>query len=262
MVLLHGIGDSARTWDLVLPALARRHDVLAPTLPGHLGGPPLPPGADAAALAGWVEAAMDEAGMPTAHLVGNSMGGYLALLLAGRGRAASVTALAPAGGWAAGDPMAEEVLRVTERIRSAARGAAAQADAIAATPEGRRRAMSPIVSDGAGLPPGLVAHMIRATAGADGFEALTAAARRDGWPLDGAGIRAPVRVLWGTADLLLPWPAAAEGLRRALPHAEWIVLDGVGHHPQLEVPLETAELVLGLTAPFRGGPRTPPAAPA
>jgi pimeloyl-ACP methyl ester carboxylesterase len=261
-VLLHGIGDSARTWDLVLPALARQHDVLAPTLPGHLGGPPLPPGADAAAMAGWVEAAMDDAGIGAAHLVGNSMGGYLALLLAERGRARSVVALAPAGGWAAGDPVAEEALRLTERIRSGARGAAAQADAIAATPEGRRRATSMIVSDGAGLPAGLVAHMIRATAGADGFEALTAAARRDGWPLDGARIRDPVRVVWGTADRLLPWPAAAEGVRRALPHAEWIALDGVGHHPHLEAPLETGELILGLTAPSRRGPRTPPAAPA
>jgi len=262
MVLLHGIGDSARTWDLVRPALARWHDILAPTLPGHLGGPPLPPGADADAMAGWVEGAMDAAGMATAHLVGNSMGGYLALLLAERGRAESVVALAPAGGWAAGDPAAQEVLRLTERIRSGARGAAAQAEAIAATPDGRRRATSMIVSDGADLPADLVAHMIRATAGADGFEALTASARRRGWPLDGARVRDPVRVLWGTADRLMPWPEAAGALRRALPRAEWIPLDGVGHHPQLEVPLETAELILGLSAPARDARRTPPAAPA
>lgn len=260
MVLLHGIGDSARTWDLVLPALARRHEVLAPTLPGHLGGPPLPPAADAEAMAAWVEAAMDAAGMPAAHLVGNSMGGHLALLLAQRGRARSVVALAPAGGWAPGDPAAEEVLRLTERIRSGARAAAPHADAIASTPEGRRRATSMIVSDGADLPADLVAHMIRATAGAEGFEALTASARRDGWPLDAARIRDPVRVLWGTADRLLPWPGAAEGLRRALPQAEWIPLDGVGHHPQLEVPLETAELILGLSS--GRPPRSPPAAPA
>ncbi|HTI32846.1 MAG TPA: alpha/beta hydrolase, partial [Miltoncostaea sp.] len=177
----------------------------------------------------------------------NSMGGYLALLLAARGRADTVTALAPAGGWSRGEPVAEEALRLTERIRSGARGAAAQADAVAATPEGRRRAMSMIVSDGSDLPADLVAHMIRATAGASGFEALTASARRDGWPLDAAAIRCPVRVLWGTADRLLPWPAAAESLRRALPQAEWVELDGVGHHPQLEVPLETAELILGLS---------------
>ena len=42
LVCLHGFTDTWRTWELVLPTLERRHDVLAPTLPGHAGGPPLP----------------------------------------------------------------------------------------------------------------------------------------------------------------------------------------------------------------------------
>ena len=41
MVCLHGFTDTWRTWELVLPMLERHHDVLAPTLPGHAGGPPL-----------------------------------------------------------------------------------------------------------------------------------------------------------------------------------------------------------------------------
>jgi pimeloyl-ACP methyl ester carboxylesterase len=28
--------------------------------------------------------------------------------------------------------------------------------------------------------------------------------------------------------------------RQALPHADWVVLDGVGHSPQLDVPLDAA----------------------
>ena len=103
MVCLHGIADTWRTWQLVLPALERHHDVLAPTLPGHAGGPPIDGDAGAALLGDAVERAMDKAGFATAHLVGNSLGGYLALHLAARGRADTVVALAPAGGWAAGD---------------------------------------------------------------------------------------------------------------------------------------------------------------
>ena len=86
MVCLHGIADTWRTWQLVLPALERHHDVLAPTLPGHAGGPPIDGDAGTALLADVVERAMDEAGFGTAHLVGNSLGGYLALHLASRGR--------------------------------------------------------------------------------------------------------------------------------------------------------------------------------
>ena len=37
LVCLHGFTDTWRTWELVLPALERHHDVLAPTLPGHAG---------------------------------------------------------------------------------------------------------------------------------------------------------------------------------------------------------------------------------
>src|SRR4051794_34385946 len=110
MVLLHGFTDTWRTWELVLPPLERRHDVLALTLAGHLGGPPLPAAAGPDTMADLVEAAMDAAGFATAHLVGNSLGGHLALQLAARGRARSVVALAPAGGWAEGDESFREVL--------------------------------------------------------------------------------------------------------------------------------------------------------
>ena len=57
-----------------------------------------------------------------------------------------------------------------------------------------------------------------------------------------------MRVVWGTADKLLPWPQAAERYRQDwLPHADWVELDGVGHAPQLEAPLATAELIRGWT---------------
>jgi pimeloyl-ACP methyl ester carboxylesterase len=58
-----------------------------------------------------------------------------------------------------------------------------------------------------------------------------------------------VRIVWGAEDRLLSWPRAAERYRREwLPHADWVLLDGVGHCPQLDVPLETAELILGFSA--------------
>ena len=77
---------------------------------------------------------------------------------------------------------------------------------------------------------------------------LVALALREGYHLDAERITCPVRVVWGTADRLLPWPAAAARLRTEwLPQADWVVLDGVGHCQQLEVPLETAELIAGFT---------------
>lgn len=74
--------------------------MLAPTLAGHAAGPHIGGEVSDATLADAVERAMDEAGFETAHIVGNSLGAYVALQLAARGRARSVVALAPAGGWA------------------------------------------------------------------------------------------------------------------------------------------------------------------
>jgi pimeloyl-ACP methyl ester carboxylesterase len=56
-----------------------------------------------------------------------------------------------------------------------------------------------------------------------------------------------VRIVWGTEDRLLPWPAAARYRAEWLPHADWVVLDDVGHSPQLDVPLEAAQLIIGFT---------------
>src|SRR5215471_9507025 len=103
MVCLHGFTDTWRTWDLVLPELERHHDVLAPALAGHAGGPPLGDNPGRAHMADEVERAMDEAGFETAHIVGNSLGGFITLLLAARGRARSVVVFSPAGGWAPDD---------------------------------------------------------------------------------------------------------------------------------------------------------------
>jgi len=79
--------------------------------------------------------------------------------------------------------------------------------------------------------------------------ALIENALREGWTLDAERITCPTRIVWGAADRLLPWPrAAAQYCRAWRPHADWVLLDGVGHCPQLDVPLEAAQLILGFTS--------------
>ncbi|HEY5429640.1 MAG TPA: alpha/beta hydrolase [Solirubrobacteraceae bacterium] len=248
MVCLHGFTDTWRTWELVLPALEARHDVLAPTLVGHAGGPAAHGPVNEDALADEIERAMDAAGMETAHIVGNSLGGYVALRLAARGRARTVVALAPAGGWADGDDRYRETLRYFTVARDLVLAAAPHADAIAASVDGRRRATEQITVNFEHIPAELVAHLIRGAAGCDAAPALIEHGLSNGWSLDAARIACPVRMIWGTADKLLPWPSAAARYRDSwLPQADWVVLDGIGHCPQLDVPLETAQLILGFT---------------
>jgi pimeloyl-ACP methyl ester carboxylesterase len=202
LVLLHGFTDTWRTWELVLPVLERDHDLQAPTLLGHAGAPPIVGDISDTLLADAVEQAMDEAGFGTADIVGNSLGGYVALQLAARGRATSVVALAPAGGWAKGDESFRETLD----------------------------------------------YQMLGVASCTAVRPLIEHALREGWSLDAERITCPVPIVWGTDDRLLAWLSAAARFRDDwLPHADWVVLDDIGHCPQLDIPLETAQLIVGFT---------------
>ena len=247
LVLLHGFMESWRSWELVLPALERRHDVLAVTLAGHAGGPPIEGDVDAAAVTRAVERAMDDAGFATAHVAGNSLGGYAALKLAERGRARTVVALAPAGGWAEGDDDYQDVLAFQADLLEQVRAAAPYAEALLATPEGRRRATQSLTVEYEHIPVELLAHQMRAIAACTAGPAMIESGLGDGWPLDPELVTCPVRIVWGTEDRLLEWPRAAARYRAWLPNADWVELDGVGHAPQLDVPLEAAQLILGFT---------------
>jgi pimeloyl-ACP methyl ester carboxylesterase len=248
LVLLHGFADTWRTWELVLPALERSHDVLALTLLGHAGGPPLQDEFAGEQLVDAVEHAMDDAGFATAHIAGNSLGGYVALRLAARGRARSVVAFAPAGGWASDDEHYTELLRMQARMHEQAKASAPHAHTLVSSDDGRRRASQLVSERYEHIPAELLAHLLVGIAGCHGAHTMVDYAIREGYSLDAERITCPVRIVWGTADRIVDWPRAAVRYREEwLPHADWVVLDDVGHAPQLDVPLEAAQLILGFT---------------
>jgi pimeloyl-ACP methyl ester carboxylesterase len=249
MVCLHGFVDTWRTWELVLPALELHHDVLALTLAGHAGGPPFPGEITGPAMVDAVERGMDEAGIETAHLVGCSLGGYIALELAIRGRAETVVALAPAGGWAAGDESYRDTLAFFTTMQGLLAAAVPHAETILSTAEGRRRATEFATVNFEHIPVDLLAHQMRGAAACKAAVPLIEYAEREGWNLGAENVTCPVRIVWGAADRLLPWPAAAARFRNEwLPLVDWVVLDDVGHAPQMDVPEETARLILDFTS--------------
>ena len=194
---------------------------------------------------------MDDAGFETAHIVGNSLGGFVALQLAARGRARTVVAFAPAGGWARATPRCREVLALAGATARAGQGDGA------ARGGDRRHGRGPAPGDAARRlelrahpAPSSSPTRCSRVASAGGAPALIEHGLREGYDeLDAQAIACPVRIVWGTGDRLLPWPSAAARFRHEwLPHADWVELDGVGHCPQLDVPLEAAQLILGFTA--------------
>src|SRR5262245_698176 len=103
LVLFHGVMGAERMWRHVVPLLAPSHDTLAVTMLGHRGGAPvITRPVTVAHLVDDAERMLDELEFERPHLAGNSMGAWVALQLARRGRAATVCALSPSGTWEAG----------------------------------------------------------------------------------------------------------------------------------------------------------------
>src|SRR3954452_10236683 len=94
---------SPRVWDGVRPLLEPHHRVEALTALGHRGGPaPTRRPVTIGDLVDAAERALDERRVGQAHVAGNSLGGWMAIELARRGRALTACALSPAGSWTAG----------------------------------------------------------------------------------------------------------------------------------------------------------------
>lgn len=258
LVLIHGFSGTRLIWEPVLKALERSHDVLAVNLAGHVGGPEL---ADAPvsvnALVDAVERDLDAAGFDTAHVVGVSLGGWIAVELATRGRARSVVALAPAGGWEPGSRAERRLRMMFTRNHRLSTALLPRIDSLMRRPRLRRALLWQLAAHGERIPPAAAAQIVRDSVACPVYFELMDAILRDGPPRAFDGVTCPVLLAWGTRDRIIPSPRYSQRLRNLLPNAEWIELPGLGHVPMFDDP----ELVARTIVEFVGRVREPAAVP-
>ena len=248
LVLLHGVGGNWRVWTPVLKRLEAHHDVFAPTMLGHGGAAEFAAGVvpSVDALADGIEAMLDSAGVDRAHIVGNSLGGWVALELARRGRASSVVVFSPAGAWRSQWRIYSRVAGIRMIVAMIALGAP-RADAIASQPWMRWLLLSSQVAYPMRVDPELLAADIRAAGNAPGVQPLLRALPlRQLEPLP-ADRTYPIRVVWGDADRILPYDQFGAPMIELLPGAEVIRQKGVGHIPMSDDPLAVAQRILEVT---------------
>jgi len=221
----------------MLPALEERFDVLAVDMPGFGRSEPLPPGIDSTpeALADAVEDEMARAGLDSAHLAGNSLGGWVSLELARRGRAETVTAISPAGlqhgrerSWGA---------NVLRGMRWAARNARAP-EAAFRNPVTRCFLAGPTTARPWRKDPDLLIEESELFASNPGFEA-TLPHTFHAQPRGLTTLDVPVLILWGTLDVVLI-PRQGRRFERLIPGSELRYIRGIGHVPMSDAPEELA----------------------
>ncbi len=251
MLLLHGFTGSWHHWRPVLADLVARYEVIAPTLAGHDGGKPLPPGTSMsfAASADLLEAHLDELGLGTVHAVGNSMGGALALELAKRGRARTVVALAPAGGYRVGDGEAPRLARFFARQLRLMRANERRLPMLMRRPATRRILFRDVMRHGELVAPADALQLVTAALRCSVAPVAIAALRRDAPELVLSGleqVECPVRIASPAFDRILPVARHAPRYRREIPAVDALVLPGCGHVPMWD----DAPLVVGTITEF------------
>ena len=231
VVLLHGFGASHTVWDAMLDRVGAARRTIAFDLPGHAGSLAYPHGSAASAA----RAALGELarrGIERVHWVGHSMGGAAAAIAAMMqpDRAASVMLLAPGG---FGAEINHRLLR---------RYAAATDEAEIAL----------LLEDFFGwdrpVPAGLAAEQARDRLRPGAIAALTGTVETffEGDrqkvldPVGLARLSAPVKVLWGTQDRVLPTRQAHKLPGRIAVH----IFEGTGHMLPQEIPDDVAHLLL------------------
>lgn len=260
IVLVHGFSATPAIWSPILALLEATHATLTVTLDGHVGGRPIPPlKVSVAALADGVERDMDAGGLQRAHIVGNSLGGWLALELARRGRASSVVAIAPGGSWEADSSNDRELQAHLARNGRAARKWLPLLKSAVRSSRLRRAIFGQMVAHGDRIPAETAIEMLQASARCPIHTELREAMFAPGSGLDVKGIDCPVLLAWGSNDRLTPKETYGQRIRARLPGAEWRELPGSGHIPMFDAPNALAELILGFIAPNPPGPRGAPA---
>ncbi|WP_181701459.1 alpha/beta fold hydrolase [Chthonobacter albigriseus] len=231
IVLLHGFAGDALGWTNVQLALARRRRSIAFDLPGHGRAFDWPEAGHAGVAAKAVTESLDGLGLPRIHLVGHSMGGAVASLIALRTpqRLASLTLVAPGG---FGTEINHRILRRFAVARSEAEIAPLLEQFFGFEHAPPRRMAAQIAADR--QTPGKV-ELLAAIAEAilDGPKQRTVDRRALG------DLDIPVKVIWGTQDRILP-TRQAHGLPGLIATH---VFDGVGHMPHLEIHREVARLI-------------------
>lgn len=247
ILLLHPFLCSQNVWRTVADQLAGtgRFEVYAPTMVGHHGGAPSPSWfLETSALVDDIERRMDELGWQTAHIVGNSLGGWVGFELERRGRARTLTGIAPAGGWS------QHSLTKYETVLKFILGGPALIVArlfgtrVLRAPGVRRLATLPVSGPADGPSDADLQLLVEDATHCSAYLQLLVKTLRLPGLLELASLSAPTQLVLCEKDRVFPTPRGNRYFLKHLPKDTKVVrLDGVGHIPMLEAPQVVTQLI-------------------
>jgi pimeloyl-ACP methyl ester carboxylesterase len=247
-VLLHGLGGTWHIWKPVINVLAMRHRVVALTLPGHCGGPALASGVEptVSAIADTLLQTLAARGIVNGHVVGNSLGGWLALELARRGFARSVTVFSPAGAWRR--PEDYRAISGSFRIIFALMPLLLALVSLFLGFGALRRLLGRKTMEHAErIEAREFRDSLRAFAHTLVMRGLLHTMGRDGPIAALSAPTTPMRIVWCEQDRVIPFERYGRPMLERIDGAEFRLLPGAGHVPMYDQPAAVAASILEVT---------------
>ncbi|HEX3283891.1 MAG TPA: alpha/beta hydrolase [Mycobacterium sp.] len=248
MLLLHPFILSQNVWKRVAPLIADmgRYEVYAPTMVGHNGGERGKFLLDTATLADDIERRLDALGWGTAHIVGNSLGGWVSFELERRGRARTLTGIAPAGGWRHFTPAKFEIVGkflVSAPVFAVCRLLGERA---AKFPFARQIAYPAVSATADSLTEEDIIELIDDAGHCSAYYQMLVKSLTLPGLLELAQTRTPTHLAICEKDRVLPTPRYTRHFTEQLPENTVVTtLDGVGHVPMYEAPQRIADVITG-----------------
>jgi pimeloyl-ACP methyl ester carboxylesterase len=212
VVMIHGVNDQAGTWFTVAPALARTHRVILPDLPGHGESAPGEGPIPISLILARLEAVIGNTDNVT--LVGNSFGGWIALLHALKHPSQVTRLFLEASGGLSRSPAVPLVAHTREEaipILRAVHGPDYQPQEWVIEALLQRANGSPMLRLTE-----LVEHNVESRLNE---------------------INTPATLIWGANDGVLPL-SYANALQQTIPNAELQVIEGAAHIPHMQQPAQ------------------------
>jgi pimeloyl-ACP methyl ester carboxylesterase len=186
---------------------------------------------------------LDERGLDRPHLAGHSMGGFIALELARRGRAASVCAFSPGGLWS--DDLRLQVAKTLRRNFALGRLMRPLTPLVLKSPGMRRRGFTDYTLHGDRLSYEQAIEMTEVPLDCSIINDLFNNTDEQVAPMD--PLPCPITIAWAEKDRLLPVEVCEAIARDRLPRATFTILPGLGHTPTIDDPELVARTILAVT---------------
>ncbi len=241
VVMVHGFSADKSCWLKLAGKLGPEYNLYIPDMPGH-GETSTHDNYRMEAMVAWLDEWFDVAGIDSAHLIGNSMGGGIAAWFAWLfpRRVKSLALIANAGIKSPTlSPFIEEVLATgNNRLVHREEGKLDELIDLVMTrkpwiPGYVKRAMEREMLNRESLNDEIFSNLL------ESFHTLTEGRPRFETLLEGCQSR--ILALWGREDQVLH-VSSTEVIKQVRPDAEIVIMNDIGHAPMMEAPKLTAQI--------------------